>query len=159
MQCTMSTHAFPARAQPPHRIFITTYATCSSCGPLSSFFGMASSMARCPMDPSSPQASVFLASCETLQATLSDHQRRTFANCDAKQALEAAKRLNDENQEDSRFRGGMSVVNDWIVGVQRYFAVVDTLVSAKPEVAALIWGCIRFLIEVRSQTFGGRSSF
>jgi hypothetical protein len=44
----------------------------------------------------------------------------------------------------------MGTANDCIVGVQRYFSVVDTFVSAKPEVAALVWGDIRFLIEVRS---------
>jgi hypothetical protein len=120
---------------------------------------MASSMAQRPASLPSAQSSLFLVSCETLQATLSDHQRRTFANGDAKQALEAAKRLDDENRDDSRFRSGMSTVNDWIVGVQRYFTVVDTLVSAKPEVAALIWGGIRFLIEVYFNIFGRQSLF
>jgi hypothetical protein len=43
----------------------------------------------------------------------------------------------------------MDAINSWILGVQRYFTVVDTLVSAKPEAAALIWGGVRFLIEVR----------
>jgi hypothetical protein len=120
---------------------------------------MASSMAQRPTSSPSPQSSAFLDSCQTLQATLSDHQRRTFANGDAKQALEAAKRLDDENRDDSRFRSSMSTVNDWIAGVQRYFAVVDTLVSSKPEVAALIWGGVRFLIEVRLTCSVGRWSF
>jgi hypothetical protein len=120
-----------------------------------SFARMASSMARRPGNPSNAQPSVFLTSCETLKAMLSDHQRRTFANGDAKQALDAARRLDDDNRDDSRFRSSMSTVNDWIVGVQRYFSVVDTFVSAKPEVAALVWGGIRFLIEVCPHTFDG----
>jgi hypothetical protein len=111
---------------------------------------MASSVAQQPAKPPNVQPSVFLTSCQTLQAALSDDQRRTFANGDAQQALNAAKRLNHDNRDDSRFRSSMSSMNDWIVGVQRYFSVVDTFVSAKPEVAALVWGGIRFLIEVRS---------
>jgi hypothetical protein len=64
-------------------------------------------------------------------------------------ALDAARRLDDDNRDDiSLFRSSASSVNDWIVGVQRYVSVVDTFVSAKPEVAAMVWGCIRFLIEV-----------
>jgi hypothetical protein len=71
-------------------------------------------------------------------------------------ALDAARRLDNDNRDDiSRFRSSMSTVNDWIVGVQRYFSIVDTFVSSKPEVAALVWGGIRFLIEVRSHMFDG----
>jgi hypothetical protein len=99
---------------------------------------------------------VFLASCETLRKTLSEHRRQTFANSDVKQALEAAKRINDDNRNDSRFRDSMNTINDWIAGIERYFGVVDTFVSAKPEVAALIWGGIRFLIEVCSHRFERR---
>jgi hypothetical protein len=113
-------------------------------------------MAERPMNRLGAQPPVFLASCETLKKTLSEHQRRTFADGDAKQALEAARRLNDDNRDSSRFRSSMSTVNDWILGVQRYFSVVDTFVSAKPEVAALIWGGIRFLIEVCSHRFERR---
>jgi hypothetical protein len=119
---------------------------------LLSFTSMAISMARRLAKPPSTQASLFLTSCESRKAALSDHQRRTFANGDAKQALDAARRLNDDNRNDSRFRSSMGTINEWIVGIQRYFGVVDIFLSAKPDVAALIWGGIKFLIEVRSRT-------
>jgi hypothetical protein len=110
---------------------------------------MASSVYQGLEKHSSTQSSVFLTSCNALEATLSEHQHHTFANGDVKQALEAARRLNEDNRNDSRFRSSMDAINHWIAGVQRYFTVVDTLVSAKPEAAALIWGGVRFLIEVR----------
>jgi hypothetical protein len=110
---------------------------------------MASSIAQWSPNAHSCSPTVFLASYKTLKTTLTEHQCRTFANGDVKQALEVARRLNEDNRNDSRFRSSMDTINNWIVGVQRYFTVVDTLVSAKPEAAALIWGGVRFLIEVR----------
>jgi hypothetical protein len=127
-------------------------------GSLSSFVTMTSSMIQRLANSPSTQTSPFLISCETIKAALSEHQCRIFASGNAQQALEIAKRLNDDNQHDSRFRSGMSTINDWIVGVQRYFSVIDIFVSSKPEVAALIWGSIRFLIEVCSHTLGTQQS-
>jgi hypothetical protein len=34
-------------------------------------------------------------------------------------------------------------------GLERYFKVIETVVSSHPEIAALVWGGMKFVIEAR----------
>jgi hypothetical protein len=102
-----------------HEISAPVHAILSSCSTVLAFANMANSIAQRSSNAHDPQPTLFLASCETLKTTLSEHQCRTFANGDARQALEAARRLNEDNRDNSHFRSGMDAINSWILGVHR----------------------------------------
>jgi hypothetical protein len=58
----------------------------------------------------------------------------------------------DQEHQASRGRRYAARFAAVVNGFQTYFDAVDTLVSSHPEVAALIWGGLKFVVQVCSPT-------
>jgi hypothetical protein len=80
---------------------------------------------------------------------LSLHERSLFANGSAEELLQLAQRCDAEHEKRSRSRRWAGSFTSAMKGLERYFKVIETVVSSHPEIAALVWGGMKFVITVR----------
>lgn len=80
--------------------------------------------------------------------SLSQAQRDVFASGTVNQALVFAQRLDAEQEQRSQSRSLAIYASDVIDSLGDFFKVISTAVSAHPEIAAFVWGGIRFVMEV-----------
>ena len=55
----------------------------------------------------------------------------------------------DHRNAKRRSRGVATRLHRFLESIQQFSAIVDTFVSSKPSVAALVWGSIKFALLVR----------
>lgn len=80
-------------------------------------------------------------------------ERALFARGSAEEVLDLAVRWDAEHQRRSRSRRWASVFHNVAKSVEGFFKVISTTVQARPEIAAFVWGGIRFIIEVSLTTW------
>lgn len=80
-------------------------------------------------------------------STLLDSERAVFAGGTPEAALQLAAELDTDHRGRSRLRKWAGVLTKLVNGIDRYMKVVDTMVSSHPEIAALVWGGLYFVIE------------
>lgn len=80
--------------------------------------------------------------------TLSDHEKILFSHGNPESVLELATRCDSDHAQRSRSRRWAGVFCDAMNGLKRYFHVIETVVSSHPEIAAIVWGGFKFVLEV-----------
>ena len=80
---------------------------------------------------------------------LSEREKDLFSGGTAEAALDFATRCDDDHAVKSKSRRFARAICGAVKGLQGFFVVIEITISAKPEVAALVWGGIKFIIEVR----------
>ncbi|EIN05457.1 hypothetical protein PUNSTDRAFT_122367 [Punctularia strigosozonata HHB-11173 SS5] len=71
-----------------------------------------------------------------------------FRSCSLEDIVVYLKTIDRAHKAGSRTRRCVERLGAILQGLQRFFATVDTLVSSHPDVAALVWGGLRFIIAV-----------
>ncbi|EIN05484.1 hypothetical protein PUNSTDRAFT_137596 [Punctularia strigosozonata HHB-11173 SS5] len=71
-----------------------------------------------------------------------------FQSCSLGELILDLQRIDRAHKEGSLARRCIDRLGAVLQGLQRFFATVDTLVSSHPDVAALVWGGLRFIIAV-----------
>lgn len=56
----------------------------------------------------------------------------------------------DHGNAQRRSRGVATRLHRFLESIQQFSAIVDTFVSSKPNVAALVWGSVKFALLVRN---------
>lgn len=62
--------------------------------------------------------------------------------------LELVRRLDETHKKTSKTRRASDFLKPFVEGVTRYSAVVDTMVQSDPTVSSLVWGSVKFVLQV-----------
>lgn len=82
--------------------------------------------------------------------SLSPSQQEVFAFGTIDATVNFAKRLDAEHYRRSRSRRWAEVFQRVIGNIDGFFKVISTAIQARPEIAAFVWGGMRFIMEVSS---------
>ncbi|KAI6747494.1 hypothetical protein HG530_015874 [Fusarium avenaceum] len=80
------------------------------------------------------------------QTILTDDQRRKLSNIGAIQDPDTVRIFTAQLDRESQLRKGRGIagrLSSILQSVQRFSTVVDTFVSSRPEIAALVWGSVK----------------
>lgn len=80
---------------------------------------------------------------------LSEREKELFSGGTAESALDFAKHCDDDHAVKSKSRRFARAICGAVEGLRGFFVVIEITISARPEVAALVWGGVKFIIEVR----------
>lgn len=83
-------------------------------------------------------------------STLLESEKLVFAGGTPEAALQSAAELDADHRGKSRLRKWAGVLTKLVNSLDQYLKVVDIMVSSRPEIAALVWGGLYFVIEVRA---------
>lgn len=82
---------------------------------------------------------------------LSEREKRLFAGGTAEDALALFKCCDDDHALRSKSRKFAGEICRVVKGLEDYFGIIETTVSARPEIAALVWGGVKFIIKARQR--------
>jgi len=103
--------------------------------------------------PAKPLEDAILA----FQGILSDDQRRELHHNKNVPDVDAVLVFTAELDARNRGRKGRSIASNLysvLQSVRDFSAIVDTFVASHPEVAALVWGCVKLTMLVRPPLHG-----
>ncbi|KAM0368587.1 hypothetical protein ACHAO7_011095 [Fusarium culmorum] len=83
---------------------------------------------------------------QDFQTILTDDQRRKLSNIGAIQDPDTVRIFTAQLDRESQLKKGRGVagrLSSILQSVQRFSTVVDTFVSSRPEIAALVWGSVK----------------
>lgn len=85
-----------------------------------------------------------------IDTLVSQQEKRLFLaiNGSPEAALALAMDVNDSHKATSKSRRYAHRFTEFIRSIQRYFHIIDIVISSHPEIAALIWGGIKLVLEV-----------
>ena len=90
----------------------------------------------------------FLYALEEHMSTLTPAEQGIFINSSPESLLDEVRRLDAQHATRSKARKYTDRFVKIVESLRPYFATIDTLVSSHPDVAALVWGGLRFVIRV-----------
>lgn len=70
------------------------------------------------------------------------------ADCTPENVLEEAQLLDAQHEKSSLIRRCSEQIKGAVDPLQSFFSAVDSAVSSNPEIAGIVWGCMRFLLKV-----------
>lgn len=88
---------------------------------------------------------------QTLTGEQKDQLKAINAKPDAGAVVSFTAELDHKNAE-RRSRGVATRLHRFLESIQQFSTIVDTFVSSKPNIAALVWGSIKFALLVRNVT-------
>ena len=95
-----------------------------------------------------PANEAFRLALEAHLRELSSRERKLFAGGKAEDVLELARLCEQGHVERSKSLRFARVISGAVEGLKGYFGVIETVVSSHPEIAAIVWGGVKFIIEV-----------
>lgn len=95
---------------------------------------------------------VFLAARDRFLATLAEEDRVLFSPCASREhlllGLQQLKATAHKFKRRKGMLGLLDLIDSLAQRLQPFCSVIDTLVSSKPEVSALIWGGLKLVLQV-----------
>jgi hypothetical protein len=115
------------------------------------FETMGSTLTQAAAGPSHGPLTKLEAAVDDFRGILNDEQRRKLASIgsvrDAESVMIFTAQLDRENQL-RKGRGVASRLHTILERVQAFTTVVDTYIQSNPEIAALVWGSLKFTLLV-----------
>jgi hypothetical protein len=81
--------------------------------------------------------------------SLPDHDQMLFAPCASAQDLEIGLAKLKSLARHHQKQNFLSRISQFAKALQPYLNVVDIMVSSNPQYTALVWGGLRFILQVR----------
>jgi len=101
------------------------------------------------MAQSTSSDNVFLEARRGFLASLSEPEKSAFKTCSSSAALIAdVDRLVQRGPQNSQWATPLNRLKDWNDRLGCYFKVIDTFIQSNPEIAAIVWGAIRLVLQV-----------
>jgi hypothetical protein len=97
---------------------------------------------------------LFAAALKNFECSLSEQDRREFKSFgDAESMVKAVEEAVVNRADKSRILSTCKKIESFARKWEAFFPVVDIFVSSHPEYAALAWGAVRLVFQVRYNTF------
>jgi hypothetical protein len=94
--------------------------------------------------------SVFVKARDGFLTSLSGPERSAFKNClSPAELITEVKRFVEKGPQNSRLGSLLGRLKDFSDHLGCYFKAVDIFVQSNPETAAVVWGAIRLVLQVR----------
>ena len=80
---------------------------------------------------------------------LSEPEKDMFSGGTAEAALALSSCCNNDHALRSKSRRFAAAICKVVEGLKGYSGIIEAAISARPEIAALVWGGIKFIIKAR----------
>ncbi|KAI0055544.1 hypothetical protein BV25DRAFT_1895091 [Artomyces pyxidatus] len=100
-----------------------------------------------PLEDTNRPNPVFQAAFEAYKKRLLPEELEDFRPSSPQEIIAQANKLNADHRKKSRARRCIEMVSELVQPLEAFFSAVDNGVSSHPEVAGIVWGAIRFVVQ------------